>query len=74
VVSAISWSKASGEAKAAAKALMEIQSFIFTIIDMNTLVATITEEQSLTGQEISQRVVVISEQSLQSAELDNDNC
>lgn len=77
-VSAMSSSQARGiatvsEAKAAAKALIEIQSFIGTIMDMNTLIATATEEQSLVGQEISQRVVVISEQSLQSAELANEN-
>ncbi|WP_391091842.1 methyl-accepting chemotaxis protein [Vibrio sp. NH-UV-68] len=77
-VSAMSSSQTRGEAtvseaKAAAKALIEIQSFIGTIMDMNTLIATATEEQSLVGQEISQRVVVISEQSLQSAELANEN-
>ena len=42
-------------------------------MDMNSLIATATEEQSLVGQEISQRIVVISEQSSQSAELANDN-
>ncbi|WP_237666706.1 MULTISPECIES: hypothetical protein [unclassified Vibrio] len=73
-VSAMSSSQTRGEATVSeAKALIEIQSFIGTIMDMNTLIATATEEQSLVGQEISQRVVVISEQSLQSAELANDN-
>jgi len=77
-VSAMSSSQKRGEAtvsqaKAAAKALIEIQRFIGTIMDMNALIATATEEQSLVGQEISQRIVVISEQSLQSAELANDN-
>ena len=42
-------------------------------MDMNSLIATATEEQSLVGQEISQRVVVISDQSSQSAELANEN-
>ncbi|QJY41077.1 hypothetical protein HND97_11360 [Vibrio cholerae] len=42
-------------------------------MDMNALIATATEEQSLVGQEISERVVVISDQSLRSAELANEN-
>ncbi|MEF1284956.1 methyl-accepting chemotaxis protein [Vibrio sp. M250220] len=61
------------EANAAAKALIQIQESIGTIMDMNSLIATATEEQSLVGQEISQRVVVISDQSSQSAELANEN-
>ncbi|GAA5647801.1 methyl-accepting chemotaxis protein [Vibrio proteolyticus] len=61
------------EAHAAAEALVKIQESIGTIMDMNSLIATATEEQSLVGQEISQRIVVISEQSSQSAELANDN-
>lgn len=61
------------EANAAAQALIQIQESIGTIMDMNSLIATATEEQSLVGQEISQRVVVISDQSSQSAELANEN-
>lgn len=61
------------EANAAAQALIQIQDSIGTIMDMNSLIATATEEQSLVGQEISQRVVVISDQSSQSAELANEN-
>ncbi|WP_391091526.1 methyl-accepting chemotaxis protein [Vibrio sp. NH-UV-68] len=61
------------EANSAARALVKIQESIGTIMDMNSLIATATEEQSLVGQEISQRVVVISDQSLQSAELANEN-
>ncbi|MEL7291823.1 MAG: methyl-accepting chemotaxis protein [Pseudomonadota bacterium] len=61
------------EANAAARALVKIQESIGTIMDMNSLIATATEEQSLVGQEISQRVVVISDQSSQSAALANEN-
>ncbi|MBY7985103.1 cache domain-containing protein [Vibrio fluvialis] len=61
------------EANAAAKALEKIQQSIGTIMDMNSLIATATEEQSLVGQEISQRIVVISDQSSQSADLANEN-
>ncbi|MDN3612206.1 methyl-accepting chemotaxis protein [Vibrio ostreicida] len=61
------------EANAAAQALIKIQESIGTIMDMNALIATATEEQSLVGQEISQRIVVISDQSSQSAELANEN-
>ncbi|KJY82154.1 chemotaxis protein [Vibrio galatheae] len=61
------------EANAAAQALIKIQNSIGTIMDMNSLIATATEEQSLVGQEISQRIVVISDQSSQSAELANEN-
>ncbi|TFH91577.1 methyl-accepting chemotaxis protein [Vibrio ouci] len=61
------------EAKAAAQALVQIQESIGTIMDMNSLIATATEEQSQVGQEISQRIVVISDQSYQSAELANEN-
>ncbi|WP_341665723.1 methyl-accepting chemotaxis protein [Vibrio sp.] len=61
------------EANAAAKALVQIQESIGTIMDMNSLIATATEEQSIVGQEISERIVVISDQSSQSAELANEN-
>ena len=42
-------------------------------MDMNSLIATATEEQSIVGQEISQRIVVISDQSSESASLANEN-
>ncbi|WP_114784182.1 methyl-accepting chemotaxis protein [Vibrio tetraodonis] len=61
------------EANAAAKALIQIQESIGTIMDMNSLIATATEEQSIVGQEISERIVVISDQSSQSADLANEN-
>ncbi|MGF1695652.1 methyl-accepting chemotaxis protein [Vibrio lamellibrachiae] len=61
------------EANAAAEALVKIQESISTIMDMNSLIATATEEQSIVGQEISQRIVVISDQSSQSADLANQN-
>ncbi|MEZ8824105.1 methyl-accepting chemotaxis protein [Vibrio sp. 10N.261.55.A7] len=61
------------EANAAAQALIKIQESIGTIMDMNSLIATATEEQSIVGQEISQRIVVISDQSSQSADLANQN-
>lgn len=61
------------EANAAAQALVKIQDSIGTIMDMTALIATATEEQSIVGQDISQRVVVISDQSYQSADLANDN-
>jgi len=61
------------EANAAAEALVKIQHSIATIMDMNSLIATATEEQSLVGQEISERIVVISDQSSQSAALANEN-
>ncbi|MFA0524806.1 methyl-accepting chemotaxis protein [Vibrio sp. 10N.222.52.C3] len=61
------------EANAAAKALAKIQASIDTIMDMNSLIATATEQQNIVGQEISQRIVVISDQSSQSAALANQN-
>ncbi|CDT38432.1 methyl-accepting chemotaxis protein [Vibrio coralliirubri] len=61
------------EANAAAEALAKIQVSIDTIMDMNSLIATATEQQNIVGQEISQRIVVISDQSSQSAELANQN-
>lgn len=42
-------------------------------MDMNSLIATATEEQSLVGQEISERIVVISDHSAKSASLANEN-
>lgn len=61
------------EANAAAQALEKIQQSINMIMDMNSLIATATEQQSIVGQEISQRIVVISDQSSESANLANGN-
>ncbi|ANP78770.1 chemotaxis protein [Vibrio crassostreae 9CS106] len=61
------------EANAASAALAKIQESIDTILDMNSLIATATEQQNIVGQEISQRIVVISDQSSQSAALANQN-
>ncbi|MFS1892508.1 methyl-accepting chemotaxis protein [Vibrio lentus] len=61
------------EANAAAAALAKIQASIDTIMDMNSLIATATEQQNIVGQEISQRIVIISDQSSQSASLANQN-
>jgi methyl-accepting chemotaxis protein len=61
------------EASAASQSLEKIQASINTIMDMNALIATATEEQSQVGHDISERVVVISDKSNQSAELANEN-
>lgn len=61
------------EASAAAKALDSIQQSINVILDMNSLIATATQQQSVVGQEISERIVVISDHSSQSADLANEN-
>ncbi|RKF17380.1 methyl-accepting chemotaxis protein [Alginatibacterium sediminis] len=61
------------EAEAAADALQIIRESIQTIMDMNALIATSTEEQSIVGQEISERIVVIADQSSQSAQLAASN-
>lgn len=61
------------EANAASKALDQVQQSIHVIMDMNALIATATEEQSIVGQEISERIVVISDQSASSASLANEN-
>ncbi|MDN3682942.1 methyl-accepting chemotaxis protein [Vibrio tapetis subsp. quintayensis] len=61
------------EANAASKALDKVQQSIHVIMDMNALIATATEEQSIVGQEISERIVVISDQSASSASLANEN-
>ncbi|ENI4128947.1 cache domain-containing protein [Vibrio fluvialis] len=60
------------QANAVSFALSEIQNSVQTILDMNALIATATTEQSVVGQEISQRIVVISEQSEKTAMLSND--
>ncbi|NOH95990.1 methyl-accepting chemotaxis protein [Vibrio sp. 99-70-13A1] len=61
------------EANSAKDALEKIKGSIDIIMDMNSLIATATQEQSHVGQEISQRITVISDQSNQSASLANDN-
>jgi len=61
------------EANSAAASLSKIQDSINVIMDMNSLIATATEQQSQVGQEISQRIVVISDQSIQSAKFANEN-
>jgi methyl-accepting chemotaxis protein len=61
------------EAKLASGALAKIQNSINDIMDMNALIATATEEQSQVGQDISQRIEVISDKSHQSAQLAGDN-
>lgn len=61
------------EANLATNSLVQIQESINVIMDMNALIATATEQQSQVGQEISARIVVISDQSIQSAQLANDN-
>lgn len=61
------------EANAASEALNQIRESINTIMDMNSLIATATEEQSLVGAEISQHVVEISDKSAQSATLAKTN-
>lgn len=61
------------EANAATDALKEIQDSIKVIMDMSDLIATATEEQSQVGQEISERIIVISDQSNKSADLAQEN-
>ncbi|CAM3915708.1 methyl-accepting chemotaxis protein [Vibrio aerogenes] len=61
------------QANAASQALEDIVHAIGTIMDMNALIATATEEQSQVGQDISERVTTISDQSHHSADIANDN-
>jgi len=61
------------QAASAGKAIDEILLSVETIMDMNALIATATEEQSQVGKEISERIVVISDQSSQSADIANEN-
>ncbi|UPW19803.1 methyl-accepting chemotaxis protein [Agarivorans sp. TSD2052] len=60
-------------ANAASEALLLIKQSIQHIMDMNALIATATEQQSHVGQEISQRIVHIADQSSQSASLAQEN-
>ncbi|GAL13536.1 methyl-accepting chemotaxis protein [Vibrio astriarenae] len=57
------------EANAAASAIEEIQRAIANIHDMNSLIATATEEQAAVGRDIAERIVTISDQSARSASL-----
>ncbi|CZF79248.1 methyl-accepting chemotaxis protein [Grimontia marina] len=61
------------EAEKAREAIGRIEDSVGTILDMNALKATATEEQSIVGQEISERIVVISDKSSLSADLANQN-
>ena len=61
------------KAEAASEALNEILVSVNTITEMNLLIATATQEQSIVGQEISERIVSISDQSSESAELAEHN-
>ncbi|PWI32640.1 chemotaxis protein [Vibrio albus] len=54
-------------------ALDKIQSSINVIMDMNSLIATATEEQTQVGSDISQRIEFISEQSRQTSDIAAQN-
>lgn len=62
-----------GHANEAAIVIEEIQRAIANIHDMNSLIATATEEQAIVGKDITERIVVISDQSANSAELADQN-
>ncbi|WP_375748141.1 methyl-accepting chemotaxis protein [Vibrio sp. HN007] len=61
------------QASNAGEALQEILNAVATIMDMNALIATATEEQSQVGMEISERIVVISDTSHETADIANLN-
>ncbi|MBD1570097.1 MULTISPECIES: methyl-accepting chemotaxis protein [Aliivibrio] len=61
------------KAVAASESLSQILVSVNTIMEMNSLIATATQEQSLVGQEISERIVSVSDQSLESADLASQN-
>lgn len=61
------------KAVAASESLGQILVSVNTIMEMNSLIATATQEQSLVGQEISERIVSVSDQSSESAELASQN-
>ncbi|GLO62988.1 methyl-accepting chemotaxis protein [Vibrio sp. MACH09] len=61
------------QATQAGSALQEILAAVSTIMDMNALIATATEEQSQVGMEISERVVIISDTSSETADVANMN-
>ena len=54
------------EANEAQSSLQAISSSVKTILDMNSLIATATKEQSEVGNDISKRIVVISDKSIES--------
>lgn len=61
------------KAVAASESLGQILVSVKTIMEMNSLIATATQEQSIVGQEISERIVSVSDQSAKSAELASQN-
>ncbi|WP_162922407.1 methyl-accepting chemotaxis protein [Aliivibrio sp. EL58] len=61
------------KAVAASESLGQILASVNTIMEMNSLIATATQEQSIVGQEISERIVSVSDQSSESAELASQN-
>ncbi|MEZ9625177.1 methyl-accepting chemotaxis protein [Aliivibrio fischeri] len=61
------------KAVAASESLSQILVSVNTIMEMNSLIATATQEQSLVGQEISERIVSVSDQSSESADLASQN-
>lgn len=61
------------EANTANDSLKIVRDSIHTIMDMNSLIATATEEQNSVGQEISQRIVVIFDNTAKSADLSHQN-
>ena len=61
------------KAVAASESLGHILESVNTIMEMNSLIATATQEQSIVGQEISERIVSVSDQSVESAELASKN-
>ncbi|RYU53652.1 methyl-accepting chemotaxis protein [Aliivibrio finisterrensis] len=61
------------KAVAASESLGHILVSVNTIMEMNSLIATATQEQSIVGQEISERIVSVSDQSSESAELASQN-
>jgi methyl-accepting chemotaxis protein len=54
------------EANEAQSSLQAISTSVKTILDMNSLIATATKEQSEVGNDISKRIVVISDKSIES--------
>lgn len=61
------------EANAARQSIEQIRSAIGRIMEMNSLIATATQEQSAVGSEISERIVIISDKSRESAEYAKSN-
>ncbi|MGR5443507.1 methyl-accepting chemotaxis protein [Vibrio jasicida] len=58
-----------GKASEASLALDNIQSSVKSIMDMNSLIANSTKEQTIVSHEISEKVVSVSEQSREATEL-----